>query len=210
MAAVLYRDHVSAPSTALWNVLIGGTKSFNRSDFTGSLLNSVICIIPAAAGGIPAALTNRVIHAFIPSKLPLRRVFSILATGASVVVGIGVNFFVIKFLAANRITLDSFSADKALKLQVLGVLPFLAISPVLLQLGMFGYSGYAAIPIVFGIGATSGYFGHRSLQVIGALSALLAASQIAGGAMTERDTGRHDHDEHYVQYSAAPYSGTQQ
>lgn len=203
MASALYRNYVSVPSNDLWKALIGGTKSFTRSDFTGSLLNSVICVIPAAAGGIPAAFTNQFIHAFIPSKLPFRRLFSILATGASVVVGVGVNFFVINFLAAKWTTLDSFSSDKTLKLQVVGALPALTISPILLTLRMYYFSGYAALTIAFGIGATAGYFGHRSLQVIGALSALYAASNVAIAAEMKKDVQQHGHEDH-IQYIAVP------
>ncbi|MBS0649291.1 MAG: hypothetical protein JSS10_08730 [Verrucomicrobia bacterium] len=187
MAAALYKNYVSVPGNDLWKSLLGGTKSFTRSDFTGSLLNSAICVIPVAAGGIPAAFTNQLIHACIPSHLPFRRVFSILATGTSVVVGVGVNFFVVNFLAAHRITLDNFSSDKALKLQVAGTLPALTLSPIFLTLGMYDFCGYAALPIFFGIGATAGYFGHRSLQVIGALSALYGASRVAITAEMKRD-----------------------
>jgi hypothetical protein len=116
----------------------------------------------------------------IPRKISLRRLVSVLSTTASVIVGAGVSFFVIKFLAANRITLDSFSADKTLKLEALSILPAAALSPLYLYFGLHRYlSFYPAFLPCFGVGTFAGYFGQRSLYVIGAISALSGAVQAA-------------------------------
>jgi hypothetical protein len=101
----------------------------------------------------------------------MRSVISFVYTVGSVVAGATVSFFVIKLLSANHMTLSPFTADKALRLETLHVVIMAMITPLALYFEIPLISFYN-VPAFFGAAAVSGYFGERSLYVIGLLSAL--------------------------------------
>lgn len=176
-----FKNTFWAPTTETWNDIKNGTvRSFTKNDFTHSIWNSILCSAPMISGGAPAFLMNSFIHGMIPRQLPLRTVFSFMSTTASVIVGAGVSFFAIKFLAANHITLDNFSAEKVVKLEALSIVPIAVLSPLYHYFNLYqSLSFYPAFLPLFAVGAFAGYFGQRSLYVIGAISALSAAIPVA-------------------------------
>lgn len=181
VAQALFKNNFWYPTTETWNDIKNGTlKSFTKNDFTHSIWNSILCTAPMIAGGGPASLMNSFLHGMIPRQLPLRKIASIMCTTASVIVGTGVSFFAIKFLVANRITLDNFSGDKVIKLEALCIVPISALSPLYYYFDLYqSLSFYPAFLPFFAVGAFAGYFGQRSLYVIGALSALSSAIPVA-------------------------------
>ncbi len=181
-AQALFKNTFWVPTTETWNDIKNGTmKSFTKNDFTHSIWNSILCTAPMIAGGGTAHLTNSFLHGIIPRQLPLRKIASFMCTTASVIVGTGVSFFAIKFLAANRITLDNFLPEKAIKLEILSTVPLVPLSLIYCYLGLHqtALSFYPAFLPIFAVGAVAGYFGQRSLYVIGMISALCSAIPVA-------------------------------
>jgi hypothetical protein len=176
-AQALFKNNFLNPATETWyDIKKGAMRSFTKDDFTHSIFNTIVCSAPMIAGGGTAGLMNSFLHGIIPRQLPLRKVVSFICTTASVIVGAGVSFFAIKLLAANRITLDNFSGDKVVKLEALTILPIAALSPLYYYFNLYAsLSFYPAALSFLAAGAFAGYFGQRSLYVIGAISALSSA-----------------------------------
>jgi hypothetical protein len=182
-ATGLFKEHFWSPASATWTDLKNGTQnSITKADISGYLWNSLVCTAPLIVGGGTAYTINRYVHNNFVSKLDQRPVAysfaSLLATTGSVIVGATVSFFAIRLLSANGATLSPFTAEKALKLETLHVVSMAAITPI----SMFFRTPilqFFQVPMFFGAAAVSGYFGERSLYVIGALSALTFAVQAA-------------------------------
>ena len=152
------------PASATWNDLKNGAqRSFTKDDITNCLWNSLIWAAPAIAGGGADYVINIYAH---------EAYFLTLFTAGSVIAGATVSFFVVKFLSANHVTLSPFTADKALKLDTLHTVTLATINPLA---GYFNLPYLTHLPVLFGTLAVAGYFGERSLYVIGALSALYCA-----------------------------------
>jgi hypothetical protein len=167
-----FREHFLAPATTTITELKNGAQnSITRADISGYLTNAIICAVPLIAGGGVAYAINQYIHQHVVHKLPGRSVISFLVTTFSVITGAAVSFFVVRLLSANHITLSPLTADKALRLETLHVVVMSAITPLALyfKVPLFGFY---SVPAFFGAAAVSGYFGERSLYVIGLLSAL--------------------------------------
>jgi hypothetical protein len=178
-ASNLFNTHFLTPTLATWNDLRDGSlRSVTKADITDYLWNSLIACAPYFAGGTTAHMLNTFAHKSMPEKLPARRVFSILCTTGSFIVGAAVSYFVIRFLASFNGNLAPFTADKAVKLEMLVLVPILAINPIA-RLFKVHLTNTYFIPYIVGVGAFTGYFGQRSLYVIGALTALHAAVNAA-------------------------------
>ncbi|HUD01632.1 MAG TPA: hypothetical protein VMR37_04855 [Rhabdochlamydiaceae bacterium] len=179
-ASNLFTTHFLTPTLATWNDLRDGTlRSVTKADITDYLWNSLIAFAPFFAGGTTAHALNTFAHKSMPEKLPVRRVFSVLCTTGSFIVGAAVSYFVIRFLASFNGNLAPFTADKAIKLEMLVLVPILAINPIARFFNVQLNNNIYFIPHIVGLGAFTGYFGQRSLYVIGALAALHAAVNAA-------------------------------
>jgi hypothetical protein len=180
MAAIaknIFIQNFWTPASTIWTNLKNDTlSSFTRNDITDHLWNSVICSAPLIAGGVTAHLINTFAHENLPKNLPVKRLFSVLCTAGSVIVGASVSFLVIRLLSANHGTLAPFTADKALKLETLHGVTVAIISPIAFY---FSIPLWQFIPKFFGTAAIASYFGERSLYVIGSLSALHGAMNAA-------------------------------
>ncbi len=173
VVAQLAHQYLSAPASATWEDIKGGVlRSFTKVDITNYMWNSLIASAPCIAGGVAANMLNTFIHQLFPRELPAKRIFSILSTAASVMVGTGVSFFVIKFLASFNGNLSPFTAEKALKFETLIHVTILAFNPIAISLRVPIGGLFFSPHFVLGLGGATGYFGQRSLYVLGALSAL--------------------------------------
>ena len=171
-ATGFFREHFLSPATATISDLKNGAQnSITRADIAGYLTNAVICTVPLIAGGGVANAINQYIHRHFVHRAPGKSVVSFLVTTFSVITGAAVSFFVVRLMSANRITLSPLSADAALRLETAHVVIMTAITPLALyfRVPLFGFYN---VPAFFGAAAVSGYFGERSLYVIGLLSAL--------------------------------------
>ncbi len=167
-----FREHFLAPATTtITDLKNGAQNSITRADIAGYLTNVVICTLPLVAGGGVAYAINEYIHRNLVHKVPGKSVVSFIVTAFSVITGAAVSFFVVRLLSANHITLSPLTADKALRLETAHVVVMSAITPLALyfRVPLFGFY---SVPAFFGAAAVSGYFGERSLYVIGLLSAL--------------------------------------
>ncbi len=171
-ATGLFKEHFWSPASATWTDLKNGTQnSITKADISGYLWNALACTTPLIAGGGTAYAINQYAHKHWVDKAPFKSVASVLFTAVSFMAGASISFFAIRILSANGATLTAFTAEKALKLETLHVVTLAAITPI----AMFFRTPifhFFQIPMFFGAAAVSGYFGERSLYVIGALSAL--------------------------------------
>jgi hypothetical protein len=171
----LFTEHFTSPASATWTDLKNGAQnSITRADISGYLWNSLVCSAPLVAGGATAYAINNYAHQHLVSKLPFKSASSLICTTVSFIIGASVSFFVVRLLSANSGTLSSFTADKALRLETLHVVVLAAAAPISLFFGSPLFRFFQA-PLFLGAAAVSGYFGERSLYVIGALSALTFA-----------------------------------
>ena len=171
----LFREHFVSPASATWIDLKNGAQnSITRADISGYLWNSLVCSAPLVAGGAAAYAINNYAHQHWVSKLPFKSATSLVFTTISFIAGASVSFFAVRLLSANGGTLSSFTADKALRLETLHVVVLTAATPISLFFGS-PLLRFFQLPMFFGAAAVSGYFGERSLYVIGALSALTFA-----------------------------------
>jgi len=171
-ATGLFREHFWSPASATWMDLKNGAQnSITKADITGYLWNALACTTPLIAGGGTAYAINQYAHKHWVDKAPFKSAASLLFTAVSFMAGASISFFAIRILSANGATLSAFTAEKALKLETLHVVSMAAIAPISRFFGA-PISHFFQIPMFFGAAAVSGYFGERSLYVIGALSAL--------------------------------------
>jgi hypothetical protein len=178
-ATGLFKEHFWAPASATWTDLKNGTQnSITRADISGYLWNTLICTAPLIVGGGTAYAINQYAHKHWVNKLPFKSLASFVFTAVSFMAGASISFFAIRILSANGATLSPLTAEKALKLETLIVVSTAAITPISLFFGT-PILRFFQVPLFFGAAAVSGYFGERSLYVIGALSALTFAVQAA-------------------------------
>lgn len=200
----LFNDHFSSHASAIWNDLKNGVQSsITRADLSGNLWNTLVCSAPVIAGHQVARKINSYAHQSMLNKIPLSSyVFTII----SCIAGSTASFMTIKVLSHLGATLVPYTADKVLHLATLytvvsatassiskffGIkLPFFSEGPTFtatyaLDKNKKKVSEYTLVIIlplftgtlIFGAAAAAGYFGERSLYVIGALSALSGAMQ---------------------------------
>jgi hypothetical protein len=202
MTTDLFKEYFLTPASATWTDLKNGAQnSITAANLSGNFWNLLICSAPVIAGHQVAHKINSYAH---QSRLihnnPL---YSFVSTTISCVAGTTASFIAIRVLSHLGATLAPFSADKALHLATLytvvsatvvpiskffGIqLPFFTEYPTMIATYVLEgkdkdsiYSLKIKLPLFTGslfLGATAaaGYFGDRSLYVIGALSALTGA-----------------------------------
>lgn len=197
----LFNDHFLLPASTTWNTLISGVKSsITRADLSGNLWNTLVCSAPVIAGHQVAHKINSYAHQSMFRQVPLS---SYVFTTISCIAGSTASFITIRVLSHLSATLAPYTVDKVLHLATLytvvsataspiskffGIkLPFFNEGPTLTTAfaadGNSKYSKYELIihlplftgTMILGATAAAGYFGERSLYVIGALSALTGA-----------------------------------
>lgn len=172
----LFNDHFSTPALATWKALKNGAQnSITGEDIAGNLWNTLVCSAPLIAGGQVAYKINLYAHKHWLLERQFKQVSSFIFTAVSFIAGASVSFFAIRVLFDIGGTLSPFTADKALRLATLNSGVLAAAKPIST---FFGSSLHHFFEVPIHLGATaavSGYFGERSLYVIGALSALTYA-----------------------------------
>lgn len=178
MAAVhFFKEHFLSPMIDTWTELKNSSEnSLTRVDISNYIWNSLICSFPLVAGGGIAHVANSFFHQRLNNNFskssPTKTLFSVLCTASSTILGITISFFVVKFLNANGGTLSTFTADKALKLETLHVMVLGTLTPLASYFEIQHIVGFNLFLSFMDAPAVAGYFGSRSLYVIGALSAL--------------------------------------
>jgi hypothetical protein len=173
----LFNEHFTSPASETWNALKNGAqRSITSADISGNLWNSLVCSAPLLTGKKTAYRINQFAHKHWVCKLPLA---SLIFTTISFIIGSSVSFLAIRVLSAYSWPLSSFTADKALRLAALDIIVLEASAPISdFFLGAPISSLFSESMQVGVVAAVSGYFGERSLYVIGALSALKGAINV--------------------------------
>ena len=172
----LFNEHFVSPATATWNALQNGAQSsITRADISGNLWNSLVCSAPYIAGGGAAYAINQYAHKHWVAKLPFKSLSSLIVTTISCIAGATASFVAVRVLSANSITLSSFTADKVLCLTTLYFVAQNAVIPISTFFGLPLRLFFEMSTTLGATAAISGYFGERSLYVIGAFSALTFA-----------------------------------
>jgi hypothetical protein len=199
-AKSFFKEYLLTPASATWTDLINGTRnSITGADFSGNLWNLSVCSVPVIAGRDMAYRINRYAHTNCVRKLPRS---SVVFTTVSCIAGVTASFLAIRILSTLGVALSPFTADKIVRLTALytvvaaatpiskffGItLPFFTEGPTVMTTFAFDKSNDGSSyslgitlplftgPMILGAAAAAGYFGERSLYVIGALSALTGA-----------------------------------
>ncbi len=185
----LFNENFSLPASTTWNDLKNGVQSsITRADLSGNLWNALICSAPAIAGGGVAYAINKYAHTHWVHKPRFKLVPSLVFTTISCIAGATVSFVAIRILSANSITLSPFTADKALCLATLYIVTGDSAMSISTFFGIPLDNYFIPLRNLGAAAAVSGYFGNRSLSVIGALSALFFA--VTGSSKREREIRR--------------------
>ncbi len=172
----LFNEHFVSHASATWNDLKNGAESsITKADLSGNLWNALVCSTPVIAGGGVAYAINLYAHTHWVVKGRFKFVPSLLFTTISCIAGATVSFIAIRVLSANNVNLSSFTADKAICLATLNMGMLAATIPISTFFGIPLQRSFNALLYLGATAAVSGYFGKRSLSVIGALSALFFA-----------------------------------
>jgi hypothetical protein len=170
-----FTEHFVSPASATWSDLQNGAQnSITRADISGYLWNSLVCCAPLVAGGATAYAINKYAHQHLVRKLPFKSANSLICTTLSFIAGASVSFLAVRLLSASGGTLFSFTADKAIRLETLNVVMLAAATPISAFFGT-PLLRFFQVPLFLRAAAVSGYFGERSLYVIGTLSSLTFA-----------------------------------
>jgi hypothetical protein len=182
--AQLFMHYLGTPLTTTWDIIRDDcVRSFNVEDFKSCVWNSALATVPALTAAIAACFVAHFASKLWPPRNrtygeqahPIRDgyikpVFSLLVKSASFCAGAAASIFVVSQLPA----LNPFSADKMAKLMAMTIVPLAVTYQIP---GILGASaqGAAAFAFTCALGSVPGYFGQRSLIVLGTLSAYICA-----------------------------------
>jgi hypothetical protein len=184
--AKLLSDYVTAPLSATWNHFRSDyVKALTTDDLKNAVWDTAISAVPIFVGGATASIVAYQLSKLLPAKMiygndlkfhknkslaaRLRPLFSIGITIVAMTAGCAAAVLAIPYLP----NLAPFPGDKAVRL----IAGSLVLNALIMPIRFAGSAPFVATGLVFigTSGAVPGFFGQRSLVVLGALSAYLSA-----------------------------------